>query len=116
MKNPLFNPWFLVFLGIYLCLFILKKSDIHLGLLSDHGADLLAMPVVLNIGLWSIRVSASDRKDYRLKIWMILFTVVLYSVLFELVFPAYSDRATGDPLDALAYALGGGFFAWRMNE
>ncbi len=116
MKNPLYNPWFLSFLPIYLLLFVLKKSDIHLGLVSDYGADLLAMPIILSIGLWVIRVSRAERRGYQLSPALIIFTVVLYSVLFEVVFPSLSDRATADPLDAVAYVLGAGFFAWRMNR
>ena len=116
MKNPLFNPWFLAFFLIYLVLFILKKSDVHLGLVSDHGADLLAMPIVLSIGLWAIRISRPERREYRLHPGLIIFTVVLYAVLFEWIFPAVSDRSTADPIDAVAYAVGGAFFAWQMNR
>lgn len=116
MKNPLTNPWFLSFLGIYLVLFIFKKSEVHLGLISNYGADLLAMPIVLSIGLWAVRISKPERREYVLSPFLIVFTIVLYSVLFEWVFPSISDRATADPLDAMAYVLGGAFFAWKMNR
>ena len=116
MKNPLRNPWFLIFLFAYLVLFILKKSGVYIWLVSDYAADLLAVPVVLSIALWAIRISRPDRRDYHLKLWMIVFTVVLYAFLFEWAFPRMTDRFTADPWDALAYAIGGGFFAWRMNR
>ncbi len=116
MKNPLYNPWFLFFLTAYMWLFILKKSSIHLGPISSYGADLLAMPIILSIGLWVVRISKEERKKVQLSPALIISTVVLYSVLFEVVFPAVSDRATADPLDVVAYALGAGFFIRKMNQ
>ena len=116
MRNPLLNVWFLAFVKVYTVLFVLKKLEVYIWGVSDYAADLMAIPVVLSIALWAIRRSKKDRQDYQLKIWMIVFTVVLYAVLFEWLFPNMTDRFTGDPLDALAYAIGGAFFAWKMND
>ena len=116
MKNPLVNVWFLAFLKVYFILFVLKKLGVYLGPVSDYGADLLALPVVLSIALWAIRISRPERRSYRLPIWMVVFTVALYGFLFEWWFPQVTDRFTGDWLDVVAYAIGGAFFAWKMNE
>ena len=39
--------------------------------------------------------------------WEILGHLAVWAVLFEVVGPHWMQRATGDPLDVLAYAVGG---------
>lgn len=116
MNRPLSRPWFLIAFVCYLTLFILKKSGIYMVGLSDYGADLLALPVALGIALWVIRKSKPDRQDYRLPWTLILAAVVIFAVLFEGLFPMWSDRFTADPLDVVAYGLGASLFAWKLND
>lgn len=116
MNRPLTSPWFLIAGVAYLILLILKKTGVYFVGLSDYGADLLAMPVALSIALWVIRRSSSEQKTYRLSWTLIASGVVIFSVLFEGLFPLLSERFTADPIDVVAYALGAAFFAWKLNS
>lgn len=116
MTNPLRHPFFLCASGLYVILFVLKKSSVHLPFVSDYLADFLALPVVLSIALWGIRISKTDRRQWTYHWLHIAFLVLLFAFLFEFLYPRMTDRFTSDPWDVLAYALGGLVF-WRwMNK
>ena len=116
MRHPITHPFFIGSLLAYAVLFVLKKTGNHIPLLSDHGADLLAMPVVLSIALWAVRLTDSDRKRYTFRWYHIAFAAALYGFLFEWLFPRLSDRHTADPIDLLAYAAGALLFAFILNR
>jgi len=115
MNRPLTNPWFLIVGVAYLILLVLKKTGVYIAVLSDYGADLLALPVALSITLWVIRRSKAERKDFRYPWTYILVAVLVFAVLFEWIFPSMTDRFTADWIDIIAYGLGGVFFAWKLN-
>lgn len=116
MRHPLSHPAFLVAAGLYGLLLALKKSGRYLPFISDYLADFLALPVVLSIALWAVRVTDARRRDYVFQTWHIAFAAVLYGLLFEGLFPLLSARHTADPWDLAAYALGGLAFAALLNH
>jgi hypothetical protein len=75
------------------------------------GSDLLLIPCAAPVCLWLERRCGVRRHDEPPRAGEILFLVVLWSGLFELIAPHVIPRATGDGLDVLAYAAGG-LVAW----
>jgi len=77
--------------------------------------DLLCLPVVLGVVLASLRWFR-HRPDLTLPVQLGLVTLVLYAGWFELVLPRVNSRATADPLDAVAYAVGLALFMVFINR
>lgn len=116
MKIPIFNPVFMISVACYIALLVCKKAEIYLGLISDYGADFLAMPVVLGIALTVIRLMRKEWREYRFLIGHVLAGVILYFILFEFVYPRLTPRFTADLLDGIAYLLGGVLFYFTINQ
>jgi hypothetical protein len=102
--------------GVYAVLLACKKSGIYIPYLSDFGADLLAIPFILTIALWAVRITDPRRKNHLFSPGYIAVAVLLIALLFEGLFPILSNRFTADPLDVLCYALGGLAFAWAQKR
>lgn len=77
--------------------------------------DVLCLPVVLGVVLAFLRWFR-QRPDLTLPVGLGLATLVLYAGWFELVQPRLSSRATADPLDAVAYAVGLVLFMAFINR
>ncbi|UOR06353.1 hypothetical protein MUN82_04475 [Hymenobacter aerilatus] len=74
--------------------------------LSSHGADLLAMPILLSLTLAvQRRLFPQFRKLVLPDSWL-LGAWLAVSVWFEGVLPYFSAVAVGDPLDVAAYGVG----------
>ncbi|TGE06081.1 hypothetical protein [Hymenobacter fodinae] len=84
-------------------------------LLRAHLGDVLALPLQLTLMLYAMRRWYFRRPEFVLPAaWIFSFWLVT-SVWFEGVLPRFDARATADPLDVVAYAVGGLVF-WRwMN-
>jgi hypothetical protein len=74
-------------------------------------SDLLLIPCAAPVCLWLERRSGVRRHDDPPRAGEILFLVVLWSVLFEVIAPRWIARATGDWRDVVAYATGA-MLAW----
>lgn len=72
--------------------------------------DLLAPGIVLGLCLSFFQQVFPADADFTLGKWMVLAFVIWYALLFELVFPSVDARHFSDPLDVLAYAIGGLIF------
>lgn len=116
MSHPLSHPLFIVSLLSYGVLLALKKTGHYIPLLSDHAADLLAMPIVLAIALWAVRKTDATRRNYTFSWLHIAFATILYGFLFEFLFPRLSERHTSDLWDLLAYVIGAFLFALLLNR
>ena len=79
--------------------------------LTDYFGDLLLIPCALPLLLWLQRIGASANPRPSATPGEIGWTLVLWAVLFEVVFPHFSGWGVSDPLDVLAYAMG----AWLAN-
>lgn len=111
----LLDPIFLLSLTIY---FINKLSFLKFGLLSYKFCtyylnDLLLIPVVVPIVLFFSRV-LKLRDIYSPPTFLeIIVPLAIWSIAFELVGPFYFGKGTSDPLDVLAYCLGG-LISWLI--
>lgn len=78
--------------------------------------DMVAIPVIANLGLWFQRVFVIRNNYYVLAPWHVIFIVVYVSVIFEIVLPHYSKMYTADWVDLLLYVAGGIFFYKIIND
>lgn len=114
--KTLLNKWFIGGCLVWLVMIILRRSGYPLPVLNGYIDDLLAIPVIANLGLWFQRVFVIRNNYYVLSPWHVAFIVIYVSVLFELVLPYYSKTYTGDWIDVLLYLAGGVFFYRIINN
>jgi hypothetical protein len=83
------------------------RPHAHAAFLRHHFNDLLlipcALPPLLFFHRW-LRLRTHDEMPTGAEIALYL---TVWSILFEVIGPRMMSRATGDPLDVLAYAVGG---------
>lgn len=111
------NYWFLFFVLIWAIIFTLTKQHVFLPKLAQYYLlDLIAVPVLANLGLFFLRFIMQNN-SLLLKVWQLLFIVISTSLFFELLTPIYNPyRYTADILDVLCYCFGGLFFWKVMNK
>lgn len=109
------HPLFLFASLTYFVLKLTRHSRFRVPIVHDYLADLLCMPVVLALALAAMRfVEGNPRR--KLSLVEMVAAVVLFSGLFEGLFPLISDRFTSDPVDIILYAAGAALFAAFMNR
>ena len=84
-------------------------------LIQFYLLDLIAVPILAQIGLWWMRLIKGKRNEL-LSIWHIAFIVLSLSFVFEFYMPKHQTRYTADVWDILMYFLGGFFFYFVMNK
>lgn len=77
------------------------------GFLRNHFADTLLIPAALPLLLWVHQRLGLRPADARPRGSEIVMHVLVWSVAAELIAPMLFARATGDPWDVAAYAVGG---------
>ena len=85
---------------------------------SCHFNDLLLVPVLLPMVLLASRVINVRKHDNPPSILEVAIGVSVWSLAFEYVGPRFFGLGTADPLDALAYAVGGGisWLIWNKGQ
>ncbi len=76
--------------------------------------DLLCLPLVLTATLFVLRFFYGAH--VRLSGYHVAFTVLYFSLAFEVFFPQFMPRYTGDWVDAVLYAAGGIIFYRFLNR
>ncbi len=111
------NYCFLFFVLIWAVIFTLTKLHLYLPNLAQfYLLDLIAIPVLANLGLFFLRLLLQNNK-LLLKIWQLHFIVISTSLFFEVLMPFYKPyRYSADILDVLCYCFGGIFFWKVMNK
>ena len=114
MKKGVFL-YFLMSLFIGTSVYTAQQNKVQLpDCINFYLNDFLIIPIVLTCCLLILRWSKNDTK-YILPIGAILYSCVLYSVLFEIIFPRYLDRYTADFIDVLLYFASGILF-WYLQK
>jgi hypothetical protein len=114
--KTLLNKWFVGGCLVWLVMTIMRRSGHPLPVLNGYIDDLLAIPVIANLGLWFQRIFVIRNNYYVLSPWQVVFIVIYVSILFELALPHYSGTYTGDWLDAVLYMIGGVLFYKIINR
>lgn len=106
MKKILFY-YFLFSLITGTSVYFLQYFAIRLpNIIRFYLNDFLIIPIVLYCCLIVLKWSRND-PNYKLSLPIILYLCVLYSVLFEFVFPKFMARYTKDFIDIILYFTGG---------
>ena len=97
-----------ILLGITIYLF--QYFNVALPkIINNYLNDFLIIPIVLYVSLSFLRWSR-NHKNYTLSLSIIIYLCVLYSLLFEFIFPKYLARYTKDYLDVILYFASGFIF------
>lgn len=77
--------------------------------------DFLIIPIVLFISLKILKWTKND-KNYTLSLPIILYVCLVYSILFEFIFPKYLARYTKDFIDLILYFASGLIFYFLQKK
>ncbi len=101
---------------ISLFVYIMNKAGyIFPNLIQWYLNDLLVVPIVATLSKWFMRL-VLQQSDFILMLWQVVFIVVAFSVIFEMVIPFWMERYTSDPVDVITYTIGGLFYWKVMNK
>ena len=75
--------------------------------LNAYGTDILALPVFIPFSVILAQHLGLLGQNFRVGTGLVLGAVTLFSVWFEGLAPLMTTQSTQDPVDVLAYALGG---------
>jgi hypothetical protein len=100
------DPLFLIGVVSYVLNRWFIKPHFHAGFFHSHFNDFWLIPCALPPILWLHRRLGLRTHDGAPRITEITFHLAFWSLLFEWIGPRFLAHATGDPLDALAYAAG----------
>ncbi len=115
--RTLFNRWFLAFCCLFLFFYLSKFWQLPLPqIISFYYLDLLAVPIIANLGLFYQRKFVYKNPQVILNRWQVFFIVIYISLLFEAILPLFMKRYTRDLADVACYITGGLFFWIVMNK
>ena len=100
---------FIVLLIIYCGTLFLKLQLSIQGWTTAYLADLIALPIILQISTWGIR-KLKNLPEFKLSFAQIFVAFAYTSILFEGVLPYYNLSYTRDLIDVVMYAIGSLFF------
>lgn len=115
MKS-LSNYWFISFCLLWSLVFVGRKLGVTVPYFNDYLTDLLAVPVIANLGLAFQREFVERSNAWCFKPGHLVFIVVYTSLVFEFFLPQYSGAYTADLMDVVMYVTGGLFFWLTMNR
>lgn len=106
--------------GVFASLYVLNRYILipALGspeILVDYGGDFLALPVYIPLAVLAAKRLSLLSSTFSLSFSHVLQTVVVFSLLFEGLFPLILTSATPDAGDVLAY-LAGGCLLWVLDQ
>jgi len=104
------NFLFLFLILIYVAGRILRSEKIIIPWINSYLSDVLCLPIILSLIQFLIQKYIIRNPGYRLGIYHIILTIVYFSLVFEWYLPKHNPHFTYDPLDILAYSLGGVLF------
>jgi hypothetical protein len=100
--------------AIYVALYILKQMGIYMKYISDYAADLICVPLVLSVIHFIMVKFGMIKTQFEFTPAMIAFCVLMFGLAFEWFLPMKSANFTADPIDFVAYILGGfAYFIFR---
>jgi hypothetical protein len=112
VKHPIFIFCCILFIAHQI---IQKGFGIHIPWVHSYLDDLLVMPIILTLILIERRKLFGWGEAFSFSGLETLGLVFSLSLLFEWVFPYFSDKFTFDWWDFLAYALGGWIYFRYLN-
>lgn len=86
----------------------------YIPFLHDYLNDLLAMPVILSLALFLMRLIYRN-VHYILSKTQVVFAVIYLALVFELILPFLSTNYVGDIIDVICY-MAGGFLFYKFGN
>ncbi len=105
-----FSTYFWICLILFTINQFVEKAGIFIPYIHSYLDDTLAPGIVLGFALAFQQQLTFRAKAYIFSIGHILFFVVWYALLFEIVFPYFDPRHHADIMDVFAYSIGGFLF------
>lgn len=99
------HPLFLLCLLLFGISQLLEQLKILIWPVYTHLDDLVCLPVSLTVVLAAERAYFCAPK-YILPLRFTLLALLLFSIVFEVTLPLFSEKYTADVLDIVAYAIG----------
>lgn len=85
------------------------------GFINNYLNDFLIIPILLFMCLLFLKWSRNE-PNFRINAGIVLYICIMYSILFEFVFPNYLARYTKDYIDIILYFAGGITFYQLQNK
>lgn len=109
-RNLIKEYYFPVFIFLGVSVYLLQWFNVSLPeLVNNHLNDVLCMPIVLKISLYSVRFIKSEKR-IKLPLLLQILVTLIFIIYFEGVLPITHQRYTADFLDVVAFTLGLLFF------
>lgn len=110
------HPLFIVLAVAYFTYFVLKHFLISLPeTVTSYFADLVSLFLINTFILFVMRKRFRN-PEFELPISMVTLSLILISVVFEVVQPAISKNYVADPIDIVCYAISAiSYIFWRRN-
>jgi peptidoglycan/LPS O-acetylase OafA/YrhL len=113
-RRKVYTLIFIALLSVYLINLYLKVNLISVHwFVRNYLNDLLCLPLVLFGATWVLRIYFKQPK-LQLDKWKILFALIVFSVVFEVLAPEKYLVHTGDPWDVFCYVVGA--FAFWLTQ
>lgn len=113
-----YSSWLFLLLFISATsVYLLQQVGYNLApIINNYYNDLVALPLVLSIALWTVRKIKSNPK-LQLTIYQCLAMALLYGWFFEIYLPERNPRYTADIIDAGLYVIGAVlFYGWQRVD
>ncbi|SIT83322.1 hypothetical protein [Pontibacter indicus] len=109
------SPLFWLLTALYLGHLVWRWLELPRSWWVQHYLDdLLCLPLVLTVTRFILRFFYGSQ--LRFSWYHVAFTVVYFSLAFELFFPTFMPRYTSDWADVLCYTAGGLIFYRFLNK
>ena len=114
--KTLYNGWFITGCLTWLVVYMARRFGHPLPFINGYIDDLIAIPVIANLGLWFQRQFIIRNNYYVLAPSHVVFIIIYVTLLFEILLPGLSKTYTADWVDIILYIFGGLFFYKMMNK
>jgi hypothetical protein len=112
-KALLYYFYFSVFTGTLI--YFLQYYNVPLPrIIRFYLNDFLIIPIILFISLQVLKWSKNE-KNHIISLPVILYLCLMYSILFEFIFPKYLARYTKDFVDVILY-FASGFLYYKLQK
>lgn len=105
-----FDKFLLTYILLWCFARFLRWNESTIPLINNWLTDFLFVPVVAHLSVSFTRYVVLKNPLYTYPFAYLLLMVGYVSLVFEYVLPRYSEKATGDPYDVIAYFLGSLFY------
>jgi hypothetical protein len=95
---------YLALMAIYMLIYVTRDNGFGIDFINYYGNDLLFIPILMSsikiaVRIFNIPIDIGKKE--------VLIAVIYTSVVFEWVLPSIGTNFVSDPIDVMAYTIGG---------